>query len=310
LFERDGDTWVLSQTPLGGDVVYGGSLQETGSGKLRVKETREIYQDSIDTQSYLDMFDELAVKSAYWAQLEPNGILTPALAHSDQNRLVFSAGDDNCIQVFHADRFDLYGIQGIEVEFDSTLEGNTILINVASTLNSVTGKREVHIDNWGKIFDTSGGYDRSFKSSTKAGILWNFYDAEVVTLGPGAGAQFPGSILIPDGDLFFFWPGQDGRTIVGGDVWHEDDGSEFHNYEFDPPCSLPLPPNMEVPNECITQDEDDCVECPEGQILIKKAVRQQRAAPCDSLALDDSPQEEVVYRFKVEYVNECQDIAR
>jgi hypothetical protein len=67
---------------------------------------------------------------------------------------------------------------------------------------------------------------------------------------------------------------------------------------------------MEVQNECITQDEDDCVECPEGQILIKKAVRQQRAAPCDSLALDDSPQEEVVYRFKVEYVNECQDIAR
>jgi choice-of-anchor A domain-containing protein len=246
----------MSQTPLGGDVVYGGSFQETRSGKLRVKEwdpPRQIYQDDIDTQYYLDMFDELAVKSAYWAQLEPNGILTPALAHSNQNRLVFSAGDDNCIQVFHADRFDLYGIQGIEVEFDSSLEGKTILINVASTLNSDTGKREVHIDNWGKMLDTSGGYDRSFKSSTKASILWNFYDAEVVTLGPEAGAQFPGTILIPKGDLFFFWPGQDGRTIVGGDVWHEDDGSEFHNYEFDPPCALPLPPNMEVPNECLPE---------------------------------------------------------
>jgi hypothetical protein len=102
---------------------------------------------------------------------QPNGILTPALAHPNQNRLVFSAGDDNCIQVFRADRFDLYGVTGIDVEFVSTLEGRTILINVASTLNSDTGKREVHIDNWGKIFDTSGGYDRSFKSSTKANIL-------------------------------------------------------------------------------------------------------------------------------------------
>jgi hypothetical protein len=190
---------------------------------------------------------------------------------------VFSAGDDNCIQVFHADRFDLYGIQGIEVEFDSSLEGKTILINVASTLNSDTGKREVNINHWGKILDTSGGFDRSFKSSTKASILWNFYDAEVVTLGPGAGAQFPGTILIPDGDLFFFWPGQDGRTIVGGDVWHEDDGSEFHNYEFDPPCPLPQPPTMEVPNACITSVEAPITQtsktqndCPEDAIVVSK----------------------------------------
>jgi choice-of-anchor A domain-containing protein len=97
-----------------------------------------------------------------------------------------------------------------------TLEGKTILINVASTWNSDTDKREVHIDNWGNIFDTCGGYDMMFKSNTKTRILWNFYDAEVVTLGSGAGAQFPGSILIPEGDLLFFWPGQDGRTIVGG----------------------------------------------------------------------------------------------
>jgi hypothetical protein len=59
---------------------------------------------------------------------------------------------------------------------------------------------------------------------------------------------------------------------------------------------------MEVPNKCITQDEDNCVECPEGQFLVKKAVHQQMSAPCDSLALDYNPQEEVVYRFKVEYV--------
>jgi hypothetical protein len=47
---------------------------------------------------------------------------------------------------------------------------------------------------------------------------------------------------------------------------------------------------MKIPNECITQDtqdEEECLECPEGQVLVKTAVRQLRVAPpCDSLALD------------------------
>ena len=121
------------------------------------------------------------------------------------------------------------------------MAGKTILINVASTYNDISGKNEVNLDNWGKIYDTSGleQNDRDFQSSTKASILWNFYDADVVFMGPGGGVQFPGSILIPNGDLYFYWPGHDGRLIVGGDVWQEREGSEFHNYEFDPPCGLP-----------------------------------------------------------------------
>jgi choice-of-anchor A domain-containing protein len=208
-------------------------------------------------QSYLDMFDELANKSEYWSTLEPNGIIYPAVQKSyqnpdndnnpDGNRLIFAAGDDRCLQVFHADRFDLHGLNGIDVEFDPSLAGKTILINVASTYNSISGKKEVLLDNWGKMYDTSGNEqnDRDFQSSTKASILWNFYDADVVFMGPGGGVQFPGSILIPNGDLYFYWPGHDGRLIVGGDVWQEREGSEFHNYEFDPPvCGLPecLPP--------------------------------------------------------------------
>jgi choice-of-anchor A domain-containing protein len=212
-----------------------------------VKHGRRISRDpNIDTQSYLDMFDELAIKSEYWSTLEPNGIIYPAAQKSYQNpegnRLIFAAGDDRCLQVFHADRFDLYGLNGINVEFDPSLAGKTILINVASTYNSKSGKKEVLLDNWGKMYDTSGKEqnDRDFQSSTKASILWNFYDADVVTMGPGGGVQFPGSILIPNGDLYFYWPGHGGRLIVGGDVWHDRYGSEFHNYEFDPPvCGLP-----------------------------------------------------------------------
>jgi choice-of-anchor A domain-containing protein len=296
LFKRDESTTVMDRTPLGGDVLYGGTFQETGDGSLVVKAGRQIYQGSIDTQYYLDLFAEAAVKSSYWAHLQPNGIITPALAGNLQNTLTFSAGDDNCIQVFHADRFDLYGNKGIDVYFDPNLEDKTILINVASTFNEATQKREVHINQWGKIVDTDGGDDMNFKSRTKASILWNFYDAEVVTLGPDGGVIFPGSVLIPDGDLFLLWPGQDGRTIVGGDVTHDSWGSEFHSYEFDPPCPLPFPPLFEPPSEC----KNECVECPEGQMLVKRAVRQEKAELCDPLA-----QEDVVLRFKVEYVNEC-----
>jgi hypothetical protein len=36
-------------------------------------------------------------------------------------------------------------------------------------------------------------------------------------------------------------PGHSGRVIVNGDVIQNNQGSEFHNYEFDPPCDLPLP---------------------------------------------------------------------
>jgi choice-of-anchor A domain-containing protein len=367
VFKSDGDTGIMTRSPGGGDVVYGGTLQYTGAGKLVVKSGRQIYQDSIDTQLYLDLFDEIAVKSAYWARLQPNGVVKNALSHVDQNTIVFSSdGTSRCLQVFHVDRFDLYGVSGVLVEFDSSLEGKTILINVASTLNSNTGKKEVHIDNWANLFDTSGGSAYAFKSSTKASILWNFYDADVVTLGGLAGPQFPGTLLVPNGDLFFFWPGQDGRTIVGGDVWQERLGSEFHNYEFDPPCPLPLPPNIEIPDACIptsapiqitsapvqptsapvqptsapvqptsapiqptsapiqptsapvqptfapvqptsapieTPQDDECVVCEDGYVLVRRAIRQEMADLCDPL---DNPNEDVVYRFKVQYVNECQ----
>jgi hypothetical protein len=55
------------------------------------------------------------------------------------------------------------------------------------------------------------------------------------------GAEFQGSILIPNGNLVFKHPGHSGRVIVNGDVTQDYGGSEFHNYPFDPTCSLPLP---------------------------------------------------------------------
>ena len=264
IFERSADTQVMVQTEVGGDIAVGGTLQEVSSGRVKVHASRDIFENySVDTQKYLDMFDSMAERSEYWAQLYPNGVVTPALQHEQQNRIVFSAGDDNCLQVFHVDRFDLYGGNTPDVEFDSSLDGKTILINVASTYSTASAKKEVSIPSWGKVIDPSGNDNKDILSPFKSSLLWNFYDAEKVTLGGvSGGPQFPGSLLIPNGDLDFRWPGSDGRVIVGGDVWHQSTGSEFHNYEFDPPCALPLPPDLDMPGECTGETEDLCPSDP------------------------------------------------
>ena len=79
----------------------------------------------IDTQTYLQMFEDLSEKSAYWSTLYPNGRIIPAVQHEKQNVITFAAGDDDCLQVFHVDRFDL-GCPASEgscdMEFDSSLK--------------------------------------------------------------------------------------------------------------------------------------------------------------------------------------------
>jgi choice-of-anchor A domain-containing protein len=115
-----------------------------------------------------------------------------------------------------------------------SLAGKTILINV-----ELDSQGNVVIDNFTNIIDTTGTSGNYFNSETKQAMIWNFGKAASVTLGNSdGGSQFPGSVLIPHGSLHMLLPGQDGRTIVFGDVFHNAPGSEFHNYEFDPPCAL------------------------------------------------------------------------
>jgi len=163
--------------------------------------------------------------------------------------MVLYAGDSQRVQVFNFDRFDF--VEQWNVRFDSSLIGRTILINV-SPHDENGNKGPVTIDNIGAIFDPWGGIDNFFNPAIKQSILWNFYGATKVTLGPGGGIRFPGSILIPDGDLDMRWPSQDGRTIVKGNVIHNARGSLFPNYEFDPPHPLPLPPTLPVVRFCIS----------------------------------------------------------
>ena len=192
----------------------------------------------------------------------------------------------------------MYGGNTPDVEFDSSLTGKTILINVASTLNSATGKKEVTIDNWGKVFDTAGNSNKDILSSFKATLVWNFYDADKVYLGGGTGGpQFPGSLVIPHGDLDFRWPGADGRVIVGGDVWHEGEGSEFHNYELDPPCPLPLPPTVSVPPEC----GEECPPDPTEPFTVDIYMTYAGAPSLDPSTLSSSDITQMENAIKNEY---------
>ena len=125
------------------------------------------------------------------------------------------------------------------MKFDSSLEGKTIIINMKADSDG-----NVLIQKVGNFHDprnensSSSDFDTNFTAS----ILWNFYDAKTVTLGTGMDfGQFQGTILVPNGHLTVKVPGTNGRLIVGGDVTQDYHGGEFHSYEFDPVCPLPLP---------------------------------------------------------------------
>jgi len=258
--KTDGETWGMKE----GHIEYGGSCtsnptnkrggssypDELACGSMFLPHGSTMTQKVLDRAPWETMFADLQVKSEYWYSLKPNGVFISSRGGPNENTMVLYAGDDDeCLQVFTLDRFDL--VDPWSIQLDSSLINKTILINISPY--GIDGKKgEVQIQNIGAIYDPWGGHDQTFSAVTKQSILWNFYGATKVTLGPGGGIQFPGSILIPHGDLDMLWPGQDGRTIVKGNVFHNAYGSEFHNYEFDPPCPLPLPSTLFLPQECTT----------------------------------------------------------
>jgi len=250
------ETWALQD----GSIEYGGSCissprnTQAGAipnaracGSLFVFASFNITKKALDRVPWEHMFIHLQIKSQYWYSLKPNGVFAASRAGPNSNTMVLFAGDNRCLQVFTLDRFDLADVANIEL--DRSLISKTILINVSPY--GIDGKKgEVVVGNIGNFYDPWGGYNRQFSSTTKQSILWNFYCATKVRLGPATGVNFPGSISVPHGDLEMNWPGQDGRTIVRGNLVHNNIGSGFRNYEFDPSCPLTLPPTLRIHTSC------------------------------------------------------------
>jgi choice-of-anchor A domain-containing protein len=219
-----------------GNIVYKGKKK----GDAKIWTNGDIRKDStLDLSEYEDNLEELKVKSHYWSTLKANGEFIPYYEGPNENTAVFKAGDNNCVQVFNLgnDRFsDLPW--GINVQFHPNLKDKTVLIN----MNSGSDKR-AKVTNLANFFDPWDKGHWDFDSGFIGNILWNFHDATYVDLGGGTTGtgEFIGSIIVPNGDLKMGFPGQSGRTIVGGDLTQDRAGSEFHSYPYDPVCALPLP---------------------------------------------------------------------
>jgi len=180
---------------------------------------------ALDLTYYENALEELKAKSEYWAGLSPNGN-----SQSYTNGWQFSAGDNDCVQVMNVQASSLG--KGNWVNFHSSLKDKTVIINVVDS-------GEVTIWKLQDMVDPDGNRGFQFSPDTTKNILWNFPHATKITLN--GGAEWQGSLLVPNGDLIFRHPGHSGRIIVGGDMRQNYAGSELHNYPFDPTCPLPIP---------------------------------------------------------------------
>jgi choice-of-anchor A domain-containing protein len=116
--------------------------------------------------------------------------------------------------------------------------GKMILFNVQADAAGYAA-----ITNFANFSAPDGSNNHSFDPNFTANILWNVFDATHASLGGASSDEFIGSVIVatPNITLTMAVPGTSGRMLANGDVYHERDESEFHNYEFDPICPLPLP---------------------------------------------------------------------
>jgi len=225
------------QQPAGyGNIVYKG--QNLGSGPSIISPSSMIQDSSADLGQFEQALCDVKEKSEYWATLPSTGLIT----EEGGAAIIFSAGSNDCVQVFNVDPHRLFRRYGWIVLFDSSMEGKTALINVAADSDG-----KASLGNLADFEDPSGKHGWDFSSDTTASILWNFHNATDINLGCGVSGngELRGSLLVPTpcSNVEFCFPGHSGRVIVNGDLTQNKAGSEFHNYEFDPVCSLPEPPS-------------------------------------------------------------------
>jgi len=238
-----------------GDVLVGGVL--TGNpGKFPAYTKGTVTQNAIasgalDLDNYKQMFVDLQKKSKYWATLPSNGVWT----HKNMwDTFLFKAGDDQDIQVFDIPASRLVFDYGVNMKFDASLTGKTILINVNADNNG-----NAILKNVAKMISPNGQSDHYFDPKVTKNILWNIHDATKVELGGyGTGVgEFIGTVIIPTpgSETIFSVPGHSGRFLANGNVLQDKGGSEFHNYPFHPDVNLPNPPDPD--NFCGATDDDD-----------------------------------------------------
>ncbi|MEL6605718.1 MAG: choice-of-anchor A family protein, partial [Cyanobacteria bacterium J06614_10] len=213
------------------NVVYKGAL----GGSQTASTAGTITQDtSLDLSEYANDIAALQEKSAYWATLPSRGTV------DDQGFKIDLIGDGTGgLYVFNIDGSTLNPSFGRPLNFiNMPVDGTTIIINV-------TGD-QVNLQEFSDMVAPDGSSNFTFNSDFAANILWNIPEATEVTLGGQGAGQFWGSLLVANSNsvLNMNAPGHNGRVIAAGDIVQNRAGSEFHNYEFDPDVTLPIPPAL------------------------------------------------------------------
>jgi len=237
---------ITFMSPGYGNIVHKGT--RTGELPQLDGQSKIIHDTNLDLSDWSDAFLDLEEKGSYWGSLNANGNI---LGIHDSNTITFEAGDGKGVQVFHVKATDLTKSYGRHVKFHQNLVQRTILINVEADSNG-----KAHIQNLADFFDTAGKHGFFFSSALVSQILWNFYDATEVIVGCGSTGvgEWRGSILVPtrSSSMEFCMPGHSGRIIVNGNLVQDREGSEFHNYDFDPPIPLPIPPSYSDCDDILT----------------------------------------------------------
>jgi choice-of-anchor A domain-containing protein len=241
--------------------VYKGSCSISGSActnsheeleEKYVHSNGELKQDlEMDLSAFATELQIIKQKQAYWSTWHPegstgaNGVIEVA-----SGTMTLKEGPDHkCEQVFNLEASDFDGIASLK--FHSSLNGKTILINIAGANPTITMPI---------MFDGSGytgiGSSNPFSPTMSQSILWNFFGSEngYVTLDGGI---IQGSIAVA-GDLIYKAKAHLGRLIVQGNLVQDAKDAVFLNYPFNPTCPLPLPPDAD--SVCTVNPPPVCVE--------------------------------------------------
>jgi choice-of-anchor A domain-containing protein len=252
--EAHRDIQVYNQLPwMKCNIVFKGTTQQEGRWKIGQGEVRE--DKNYDLTHYEKMLEVLRKKSLHWGELASTAGARVWQPWPDHTK--FKCTNQDVIQVFNirpGEEIYINGDQLSSYQFTDNCEGKTILINVHLEGTVAVNAVDLYL---GAPAKGKVGYKKDgFPTCMIESILWNFPKATDIDIGNGRRSEFQGSILAV-GNLKLSTTGHSGRTMVLGDIEHNCGGSEFHNYQFNPPIALPQTDNICDSDSVYVSDQND-----------------------------------------------------
>ena len=225
-----------------GNVRYAGAINPTGDATypdpVEVNAAASIINDpALDLSPFDATFANLADGSSCWSAI--SSPVTHGTVTTTGSRITFASTDGAArTYIFNVNtdidsNYDGTG-SGVEIAFDNFPANATIIINMnkagsGDSIQITSG--EFFVD--GVQLNIAGG-GQSAENALMENVLWNFPDADDVTITAGYNLQFRGAILVPSRtSTTTLNVSTNGRFVAGGDVIQgANNGLEFHNFPF------------------------------------------------------------------------------